>query len=177
MKRSIKAVIASFAIVLATGAAGWGGEQGGGAETEGLAGGKADGVEPSIELCGGVLNIQCPAGKFCLTQFDSIPGPNADGVCVPGLGIGVGVPCGSRGLAECGAGLYCNHLPSDEMFTGPSLARPSCGRDDVPGTCAPIPAECVASVSPTCGCDGMTYTNSCVAAAAGVPVDHRGACQ
>ena len=45
------------------------------------------------------------------------------------------------------------------------------------GVCSPIPEMCTMIYSPVCGCDGQTYSNSCVAQSRGVSVDHSGACQ
>ena len=45
------------------------------------------------------------------------------------------------------------------------------------GVCTDIPEGCPTVVAPVCGCDGITYNNSCLAALAGVNVDHRGACE
>ncbi len=76
-----------------------------------------------------------------------------------------GKACGSRGLAACGAGQFCNHAPSA-----------SCGAADVPGACAYRPEMCTALFLPVCGCDGKTYSNACRAAGAGVSVASDGAC-
>lgn len=49
-----------------------------------------------------------------------------------------------------------------------------------PGKCEPRPADCVEHGhvidKPVCGCDGKTYGNFCLAAAAGVNVKSEGKC-
>jgi hypothetical protein len=45
------------------------------------------------------------------------------------------------------------------------------------GVCAVKPTRCQDIYKPVCGCDGVTYTNACQAAAAGVAVRKAGACQ
>jgi hypothetical protein len=45
-----------------------------------------------------------------------------------------------------------------------------------PGTCAARPEGCPAIFDPVCGCDGMTYSNSCLAAFAGLRVEASGPC-
>ncbi len=56
-----------------------------------------------------------------------------------------------------------------------------CARDrndcDGPGACRPRPPRCPDVLDPVCGCDGLTYGNPCEAAAAGVNLEHRGACE
>ncbi len=61
--------------------------------------------------------------------------------------------------AECAAGEYCQTA--------------GCGGQ---GQCQPRPQACPLVWMPVCGCDGVTYGNSCEAAAAGVNVLHAGEC-
>ena len=73
--------------------------------------------------------------------------------------------CAGPKGATCGAGSYCSamspgHCPSPQQF----------------GVCAARPQICPFIFDPVCGCDGKTYSNSCLAARAGVAVDHTGAC-
>jgi hypothetical protein len=44
------------------------------------------------------------------------------------------------------------------------------------GTCRPIPATCSNTVARVCGCNGVTYTNSCYAHVARESVQHTGHC-
>lgn len=75
-----------------------------------------------------------------------------------------GTACTWDRPATCGEGRWCE-VPDGQ-----------CGDNPVSGTCAARPEGCPRIYDPVCGCDGETYSNDCIAAAAGVNIDSRGEC-
>jgi len=147
--------------------------------------------------CGGSTGMTCSTGQFCEvpagvcsadaegvckvmptscgTTIDAVCGcdgitynsvclAEAAGVSVSHTGAcATGAACGAGAAATCAAGEFCKRTSGD------------CSADPA-GVCTPIPASCPTTVSPVCGCDGTTYSNSCFADVAGVTVNTASAC-
>ena len=76
-----------------------------------------------------------------------------------------GKGCGSWSGLGCNAGQFCSWAQAD-----------ICGAADAGGTCAYKPDVCPQVYMPVCACDGTTYSNACMANAAGASVSSTGAC-
>jgi hypothetical protein len=158
--------------------------------------------EPAGDTCGGLVGEGCADGEFCNYPLDAICGAaDATGVCeaIPeactkelnevcgcdgvtygnectahaaGVSVASLGPCDTEpdfcgGIAGfgCPEGMFCDY-PLESM----------CGAGDMTGTCREVPDGCITVVDPVCGCDDMTYSNSCEAGRNGVSVQYAGAC-
>jgi len=115
-------------------------------------------VLKSLSLSFALVIVGCSAGE------PSSPGEGAVGQSESDLRVRR-LCAGPIGLA-CRANQYC---------TGFEVGQ--CPNKAVYGVCTPRPDVCTDQSSPVCGCDGVTYGNSCFAAAAGVAVAKKGACR
>ena len=73
--------------------------------------------------------------------------------------------CGGPTAALCADNEWCD-FPDDDP----------CGRNGSIGTCKPRPEICTKEFIPVCGCDGMFYSNACMAHMGGADVDFIGFC-
>ncbi|MFO0676186.1 MAG: Kazal-type serine protease inhibitor family protein [Polyangiaceae bacterium] len=78
-----------------------------------------------------------------------------------------GRACGGRSASRttCGFDQVCLWRAGD-----------ICGRADAHGSCQYKPEACNKMLAPVCGCDNQTYSNACMANAAGTSVLSQGAC-
>lgn len=105
----------------------------------------------------------------CLDIWDPVCGcdgktySNACYAAMAGTNVAHGGACkiACTGNMDCGFGEFCKKTE---------------GECEGEGECAARPNACYDLWAPVCGCDAVTYSNDCYAAAAGVSVDYRGEC-
>ncbi len=118
--------------------------------------------------CNGPGFCQSPP-QACPDIFDPVCGcdgqtyGNACEASAAGVNIQHDGPCATPCIsnADCFGGEYCKRPPNDCNSIG---------------ECAAPPGLCPRIYDPVCGCDGETYGNACLAAVAGVNVEHDGEC-
>lgn len=153
------------------------------------------GACPAGIACGGATGVTCEADELCKSA-DGICAAGADGTCtlVPLICPTTSAPvCGCDGVTydnACLAALAStgvSHTGACELACGGAsgVTCPTgqfCKKTDgscdasVEGICQPTPTDCPGVVDTVCGCNGITYSNPCLADAAGVTVSHSGAC-
>ena len=85
----------------------------------------------------------------------------SDGATAPDAAPTTDAASGCTSNADCGATAYCE------------LPGMTCAGT---GTCTTRPMICTRIYMPVCGCDDVTYSNACTAAAAGASVASEGEC-
>jgi len=164
-------VLAVLAFVLASGLAGCGDDDGPTSGTDagrvdsGLGGGDAgarDGGGGATDGGGGTTDggggMSDAGGAGVDAGAPSDAGAQPDGSTV-------GIGCGARLGDTCGPSEFCDFPPGA-----------LCGAADGTGICATRPTACTRELDPVCGCNGVDYSNPCMAHAAGTDDATPGMC-
>lgn len=148
--------------------------------------------------CGGIAGFECDEGEICVFESGQCIS-DAMGWCEPDPG---GCPriyapvCGCDGVTysnECEArraevAIQHRGVCEDTRDCGGELdvvcseghfCQGEVGdcRENAPGQCTLRPEACLQVWLPVCGCDGRTYSNGCMATAAGVTIARLGTCE
>ncbi len=118
---------------------------------------------PEMDFCGEKSDGTCWCDEACVTFGDCCS--DVDEVCGIDPPPGEGQGCGGFLGDTCADDEYCAYE-----------AGQFCGAADASSTCEPRPEVCPQIFAPVCGCDGNTYSNSCMAAGAGTGVATLGEC-
>ena len=114
-------------------------------------------------------NADCDDGEVCIDDPD---------VCIPSV-CGCNEETGSwMCTADCGGGICVTDVPCmdhSECGDGEFCAKRD-GDCNGEGLCRTMPEACLDVYDPVCGCNQVTYSNSCYANADGANVDYRGPC-
>lgn len=81
----------------------------------------------------------------------------------------LGGPCAGESNSECGDGAFCEHTTQEFTVEDDNCSE---GNQGVRA----IPRSCPDNYVPVCGCDSVTYSNSCEADLAGVAIRSGGHC-
>lgn len=123
--------------------------------------------------------------KMCVANFDPVCGCDGETYANSCQAAGAGVNVEHKGECrndnkrpepttcswpngeECGNNEFCL------INTGDCRKRTA----SINGVCSAMSPACGADYSPVCGCDGITYSNSCTARSAGMNIVHEGKCR
>jgi len=115
------------------------------------------------------------AEKICICHIPPGNPDNAHTICIGAPAVRAHLRHGDT-MGECT--VRCGGEAGDTCAAD-EFCRRDAGVCDLSaeGECVAIPASCDDPADPVCGCDGITYDNACLAAAAGATIDHEGACE